>query len=133
MNLRQPAATATSASSALAKQRALPLCWPQMTSEIPEALLNFCILISSAAKYLSLTSHTGQSDTCQSQEQGQINVPPPTVSQKWVASDRVSNQQLEYIVKVCNAFLGFPFSQGNLQQLLSFYAVIEHVFCWFPS
>lgn len=129
MNLRQPAATATSASPALAKQRALPLRWPQMTSEIPEALLNFCILISSAAKYLSLTSHTGQSDTCQSQEQGQINVPPPTVSQKRVASDGVSNQQLEYIVKVCNAFLGFPFSQGNLQQLLSFYAVIEHVFC----
>lgn len=129
MNLQQPAAPAASASPALAKQRALPLCWPQMTSEIPEALLNFCILISSAAKYLSLTPHTGQSDTCQSQEQGQINVPPPTVSQRRVARDSGNNQQLEYIVEVCYIFLGFPFSQDNLQQLLSFYAVIEHAFC----
>jgi len=127
--VRQAAAPAASASPALAKQRALPLCRPQMTSEIPEALLNFCILISSAAKYLSLTSHTGQSDTCQSQEQGQINVPSPTVSQRRGASGGRNNQQLKYIVKVCNIFLGFPFSLGNLQQLLSFCVVIEHVFC----
>lgn len=49
--------------------------------------------------------------------------------QKRVASGSASNQQLEYIVKVCNALLGVAFRQGNLQQLLSVCAVIEHVFC----
>lgn len=77
---QQPAAVATASTPALAQGPALPSRCPQMTKEVPEVLLNFCILISSAVKYLSLTSHSGQSDTCQSQEQGQIIVRLPTAS-----------------------------------------------------
>lgn len=79
---QQPAAVATASTPALARRPALPSRCPQMTREIPEVLLNFCILVSSAIKYLSLTSHSGQSDTCQSQEQGQITTRRPTASQQ---------------------------------------------------
>lgn len=82
LNRQQLAAVAATSSPVLAQRPALPLCCPQMTREIPEVLLDFCILISKSVKYLSLTSHTGQSDTCQSKEQGQIIVHLPTTSQQ---------------------------------------------------
>lgn len=66
MNQQQPAGVATSSSLGVSTAAQPALALPTNDREIPEVLLNFCILISSAVKYLSLTSHTGQSDTCQS-------------------------------------------------------------------